>query len=312
MLVGCIVLGVGIYTDFYRNSGKLGPILTRLNNLAIELQNQTEELNVQCQKRLEEIEQLEAFESRLEPERFGLQKQVNQRDMVEIPGGAFLMGADNGGFDEKPCREVVLDGYLIDKFPVTNQEYKLFVYVTGHRLPPAWSGDTYPLGESNQPVTNVSWDDAQAYAEWVAKRLPTEAEWEKASRGIDGRAYPWGDAYRKDYINAANAYEGKTPVNKFPDGASPFAVMDTCGNVLEWCADWYDSEYYRDAPRENPKGPVGGQARVVRGGGYTENSAGVRCAARHQAAPGSTQDLIGFRCAKDVEPNATHSNGQSA
>lgn len=276
------------------------PTVSELESLRSELTKQQQELHDECQKLLAELDTYEKKIDMFEPERQALQGQVNEKEMIEIPAGSFLMGSYDGGVDESPEREVFLDSYLIDKYPVTNQEYKLFVDVTGQRLPPHWSGGSYPMGEGNHPVVNVSWDDAFAYAQWVSKRLPTEAEWEKASRGTDGRVYPWGDAFRKDQINAGNNNDGTTPVNKFPDGKSIFGVMDMCGNAQEWCSDWYDHGYYSDGPLENPKGPMGGQTRVVRGGGYVENSAGVRCSARHQAAQASLQDNIGFRCANDL------------
>jgi len=300
MMVGCLVIGARVYSDFAKNSGKLMPTVSELESLRSELTKQQQELHDECQKLLAELDTYEKKIDMFEPERQALQGQVNEKEMIEIPAGSFLMGSYDGGVDESPEREVFLDSYLIDKYPVTNQEYKLFVDVTGQRLPPHWSGGSYPMGEGNHPVVNVSWDDAFAYAQWVSKRLPTEAEWEKASRGTDGRVYPWGDAFRKDQINAGNNNDGTMPVNKFPDGKSIFGVMDMCGNAQEWCSDWYDHGYYSDGPLENPKGPMGGQTRVVRGGGYVENSAGVRCSARHQAAQASLQDNIGFRCANDL------------
>lgn len=300
MMVGCLVIGARVYSDFTKSSGKLVPTVNELNNLRSDLTRQQQELKSECEKLIAELDAYEQKIDELEPERQALQDQVNEKEMVEIPAGSFIMGSDNGGMDEAPEREVYLDSYLIDKYPITNQEYKLFVDVTGHRLPPHWSGGSYPMGEGNHPVVNVSWDDALEYAQWVGKRLPTEAEWEKAARSTDGRMYPWGDAFRKDQINSGNDHDGTTPINKFPEGKSVFGVMDMCGNAQEWCSDWYDPGYYSDGPLENPTGPMGGQTRVVRGGGFVENSAGVRCAARHQAAQASLQENIGFRCAKNL------------
>ena len=207
------------------------------------------------------------------------------------------MGDDEGPRDEQPQRTVLLNSYWIDRYPVTNLDYKEFVDATGHRKPPHWVTGTYPLEQVDHPVTNISWDDAMAYAGWAGKRLPTEAEWEKAARGILGQTYPWGDAFRKDNVNSSKDYGGITPVKEFPRGASPYGVMDMCGNVMEWCADWYDDDY-RTAPVDNPTGPTGGQYRVLRGGFYAENRKGVRCSARHYAPPSNLQDHLGFRCAK--------------
>ena len=191
-----------------------------------------------------------------------------------------------------------MNAYQIDKSPVTNQEYKMFVDVAGHRRPPHWTSGTYQLDQADHPVTNISWPDAKTYCDWVGKRLPTESEWEKASRGTVGQTYPWGDAFRKDNVNSSNDYGGTTPVDQFSGGMSPYGVQDTCGNVMEWCEDWYYDDYYKTAPRDNPEGPPGGQYRSIRGGFYAGNKADVRCAARHWAPEANMQDHIGFRCAK--------------
>ena len=218
--------------------------------------------------------------------------------MVLVQAGTFIMGDDDGSRDEKPQRTVLLNSYWMDTYPVTNADYKAFVDATGHRRPPHWPDGVYAYHTLNHPVTNVSWHDAAAYAAWAGKRLPTEAEWEKAARGTMGQTFAWGDAYRKDKVNSGNEYGGTTPVDQFEEGCSPYGVVDICGNVLEWCADWYYDEYYRTAPRDNPGGPPGGDYRIVRGGFYGDNKAGVRCAARHWAPPSNMQDHIGFRCAK--------------
>ena len=220
--------------------------------------------------------------------------------MVLVRGGEFVMGSEDGRNDERPRHTVLLSSYWMDKYPVTNETYKLFTDATGHRKPPHWTSGkgTYPLEHAAHPVTNVSWHDAVAYASWAGKRLPTEAEWEKAARGTQGQVYPWGDVFRKDNLNSCDDYDGITSVDEFPGGASPYGALDMCGNVLEWCSDWYQRDYYRESWLDNPAGPDGGQYRVTRGGFYTENSQGVRCAARHFAPQPAMQDHIGFRCAK--------------
>jgi flagellar motor switch protein FliG len=229
--------------------------------------------------------------------------------MILIEAGEFVMGDDDGARDEQPAHQVLLNAYWIDRYPVTNREYKAFVDTTDHRRPPHWVTGTYPSGQDLHPVTNVNWEDATTYARWSGKRLPTEAECEKAARGTQGQTYPWGDAFRKDNVNSSNDYEGTTPVNQFPGGASPYGVMDMCGNIQEWCTDWYYDDMYKTSAPDNPTGPQGGQYRVCRGGFYAENRMGVRCAARHFAPPSTMQDHIGFRCAvspgEKIEPLPT-------
>jgi formylglycine-generating enzyme len=223
----------------------------------------------------------------------------SENGMVFVAAGPFVMGCDEASRDEAPERLVTVDSVWIDKFPVTNEDYKQFVDATGHRKPPHWTRGTYPAEHGNHPVTNVSYVDANAYAAWVGKRLPTEAEWEKVARGIYGQTYPWGDAFRKDQVNSSNDFGGATtPVDQFSKGASPYGAWDLVGNVMEWCHDWYDEQYYVDGPSENPPGPQGGQYRCIRGGFYSGNKADVRSAARHWAPPANMQDHIGIRCAK--------------
>ncbi|MEE2753970.1 MAG: formylglycine-generating enzyme family protein [Candidatus Latescibacterota bacterium] len=263
------------------------------------VERQIQEAEQATRESLRRIESLKGELGDLNKQRIALQGQVNQKEMVSIDAGEFLMGDDDGSRDEIPQRVVLLNAFQIDKGPVTNQEYKMFVDVTGHRRPPHWASGTYQLDLADHPVTNVSWHDAKAFCDWVAKRLPSEAEWEKSARGTVGQTYPWGDAFRKDNVNSSNDYGGTTPINHFPGGESPYGVADLCGNVMEWCEDWYYDEYYTTAPRDNPEGPPGGQYRTTRGGFYAGNKADVRCAARHWAPEANMQDHIGFRCAKD-------------
>jgi iron(II)-dependent oxidoreductase len=224
-------------------------------------------------------------------------------DMVLIPAGDFVMGSDRGG-DESPAREVYLDAYYIDRYPVTNAEYAKFVQETGHPPPEHWArqGGTYLPGRDNHPVAYVCWFDARDYATWARKRLPAEAEWEKAARGTDGRVYPWGARFNSQYCNTDESeYWDTTPVDAFsPDGDSPYGVADMAGNVWEWVADWYDRDYYGNAPDRNPHGPEMGKTKVLRGGSWDFSANEARCAVRNHEYPGPRHGLIGFRCAADV------------
>ena len=208
------------------------------------------------------------------------------------------MGDDEGSRSTRPQRTVSLNSFWIDRYPVTNADYTAFINATGHRCPPHWRASAYPDGQGNYPVTNVNWEDAKTYAAWAGKRLPTEAEWEKAARGTTGQVYPWGNAFRKDYVNSSNDYKGPTPVDRFEGGTSPYGTVDMCGNVHEWCEDWFFDDYYKSAPTDNPVGPPGGEYKILRGGFYAENRVGIRCAERHYAPPTVMQDHTGFRCAK--------------
>jgi formylglycine-generating enzyme required for sulfatase activity len=201
--------------------------------------------------------------------------------MILIPAGNFLMG------DEK--QSVHVDAFYIDKYPVTNAEYAKFVESKGHPLPPNWkeTGGTYPPDRANHPVVFVNWFDAQDYAAWAGKRLLTEAQWEKAARGTDGRVYPWGDWFDKAMCNASEAgVGGTTPVGKYsPFGDSPYKVSDMAGNVWEWTAtDW--------AP--------GSSSKVQRGGSFTNRGSYARCAYRYLGVPEPRIPNVGFRCGMSV------------
>ncbi len=226
-------------------------------------------------------------------------------DMVLIPAGPFIMGSDEES-DERPPHRVYLDAFYIDRYPVTNAEYAKFVRDTGHPPPPHWEpyGGTYPPGKGNHPVAYVCWFDARDYATWAGKRLPTEAEWEKAARGTDGRRYPWGDRFDSDYCNTDESeYWDTTPVDAFsPFGDSPYGVADMAGNVWEWVADWYDRDYYQRSPARNPRGPETGRTKVLRGGAWDFGARQARCSARNHEYPGPRHGLIGFRCAADPLP----------
>jgi len=242
---------------------------------------------------------------------------IDGAEAVWVPAGEFQMGSNEADIaelchrrtnvkpelfnDEKPRHTVWLDGFWIYKYHVTVAQYRKFCEKTERKMPeqPKWSKD-------NLPVVNVSWYDASAYAEWAGARLPSEAEWEKAARGTDGRAFPWGDLWDEERCNnynthnpAAGGLHGNraTPGGAFPAGASPYGAQDMAGNVWQWCADWYDADYYAKSPKKNPTGPDAGDLRVLRGGSWGSSSVSVRCAGRNAESPDNTyHDDGGFRC----------------
>ena len=227
---------------------------------------------------------------------------LNFRDGAElicIPAGSFLMGSANADAhadpDEKPQHVVDLDEYYIYKNAVTVAQYRKFCHATGHQMPELadWS-------QHDHPIVNVSWEDAAAYAEWAGGELPTEAQWEKAARGTDGRIYPWGNLWEtaKCSNSVGNNHPGHTsPVGCFPEGGSPYEVQDMAGNVRQWCADWYEDKYYQNASARNPTGPVTGTHRVLRGGSWLDTTSGLfRLAHRGGFNPANGSINIGFRC----------------
>ncbi len=276
-----------------------------------------------------------------------LPKKITGRDnapMVCVPAGEFQMsyyqryqyrkvsdtyGEFDIGLQRKQAHTVYLDAFYMDSHEVTNEQYRMFMDATGRKPPRYWSND------SNQPVVGVNWYDAKAYADWAGKRLPTEAEWEKAARGgLEGKPYPWGDnpeteivswrdrgdvgSFRvrpwehvriEDAHSYANYYdtgmvdiwEGVAPVCSF--SSNGYGLYDMAGNVREWCADWYDENYYSKSPRQNPTGPRSGHLRVLRGGSWNARVLKLRVAYRDFAEPGSVSEDIGFRCVQDIKIN---------
>ena len=225
-----------------------------------------------------------------------------RQQMVFVSAGPFVMGGrdEESPSNERPSHTVHLADFFIDPFPVTNVDYLEFVRATGHGMPIHWARGTFPMGTGRHPA-NVSWKYAVAFAEWAGKRLPTEAEWEKAARGTDERTFPWGNRFVEgERCNSNNMVGTTTPVDEFPDGRSPYGLWDMAGNVFEWCSDYYDEEYYKHSPSSNPRGPQGGQERVLRGGSYQESRAGLRCTHRRGAAETDNLDNVGFRCAMDI------------
>jgi formylglycine-generating enzyme required for sulfatase activity len=252
------------------------------------------------------------------------------RCTVPVLGGAFTMGDDAGDDDERPQRRVSVDAFEIDRYEVTNVQYQRFVRETGRRAPRYWDGHTYPAGQHDYPVVGVSWEDADAYCTWAGRRLPTEAEWEKACRGRDGRAYPWGERWDPGRANVglgardawppgiADAWAllkampadardlGLRPVGSYLSGASPYGVVDLAGNVEEWVADWYSLRAYRELAAQNPLGQAPEWGRSIRGSAWVYRSGlehwvedWSRCAARN-ASHAYAHPRVGFRCVRPI------------
>jgi len=224
--------------------------------------------------------------------------------MILIPAGEFWMGLDDKDQPkekitrgEKPRHKVYLANYYIDKFEVTNQQYFKFCLETGHRLPLHLKEGKIPSGKENHPVNHINFEDAQAYCQWAGKRLPTEAEWEKACRGNDYRFYPWGNFWQMNLSNnRTSSYEDTVAVGSFPKGASPYGVMDMAGNVWEWTLDWYQSYAGSDTVFDET-----GKSRVTRGGAYFYSIFLQMCPARNPLPPNDISEFNGFRCLVEME-----------
>lgn len=234
--------------------------------------------------------------------------------MVEVPKGSFVMGSNEVDTEakamqygdrrpwyanERPERKVSLDKFYIDSTEVTNRKYKEFIDKTGHKPPQHWAGGTYPQGMDGHPVVFVTWHDADAFCKWAGKRLPTEAEWEKAARGAEGRRFPWGNEFDIKKVNTLGEYNGTLPVGTLKDGIGPYGALDMAGNAQEWTSDWYKP--YPDNQFKDPD--YGEKFKTVRGGGWGGMGhyalqVYVRAAFRNAAPPEGRYDDVGFRCAK--------------
>ena len=221
-------------------------------------------------------------------------------DMLFIPGGFFIMGREGGSLEEGPSHKIYLDAYYIDRYEVSNADYKRFIEAA-KRAAPALFEDPQK-NTPNLPVAGVDWTDADAYCSWAKKRLPTEAEWEKAARGAEGWLYPWGNTFdptRANILGDADGYPDVAPVDALPTGKSPYGGYNFAGNVGEWTGGYFDPEYYKTIPLKNPRGPETGTRRVVRGGSYRTAPETATATYRSAFAPESRKPYIGFRCAKD-------------
>ena len=237
-----------------------------------------------------------------------------------VPSGNFIMGSNEDDRlakpDESPQHQVYLDAFWIDQTEVTNAMFASFLNEVGNQ---EVDGKTWlnmrvtdpkivqeaglwqpQAGYENHPVVNVTWDGAQAYCDWAGRRLPTEAEWEKAARGTEGAMYPWGDGAPAceltNFDGADCTLRHTTPVGSYPEGQSPFGALDMSGNVWEMVADYYAADYYANSPENNPTGPVEGGSHAVRGGSFYVHAYDVRSARRADAPSTSSGPYVGFRC----------------
>jgi serine/threonine protein kinase len=224
--------------------------------------------------------------------------------MVYVSEGEFSMGNNDGDPEEKPVHTVSLDSYWIDQTEVTNAMYEKCVGAGTCRAPAFLRSTTQKIYYGNSqytdyPVIHVDWNQAQSYCRWAGARLPTEAEWEKAARGTDGRIYPWGNnAPSKDLLNFNSDNLDTTRVGSYPSGVSPYGALDMAGNVDEWVSDWYDAAYYAISPQNNPQGPSSGTERVLRSSSFGQYWFGVRSSHRDSLIPDGLGPAFGFRCVR--------------
>ncbi len=241
--------------------------------------------------------------------------------MVLVPAGPFPRGSleDEGLPEERPRRTLHLSAFEIDVVPVTFGDFAAFIEAGGYQdevlwTPEGWAarqreGWLHPrfhkepewahVTDAEQPVCGISFHEAEAYARWAGKRLPTEAEWEKVARGTDGRIYPWGDAWEEGRCSfRGGPVRAAPPVGGFPSGASPYGALDMAGGVWEWCSDWYGPRYYEVAPEVDPPGPATGELKVARGGAWNAMPLQNRAANRNAWRPVARFSNLGFRCAR--------------
>ena len=222
---------------------------------------------------------------------------VTPPGMVLVPGGELIMGNNTSSdLAEKPEHRVQVQTFFLDMFEVTNQDYSKFLQATQYQPPPHWKTGNYPAGENNYPVTNITWHDAQAYARWTGKRLPTEIEWEYAARGSNRRVYPWGNDFNSAFANTKESQKtGPMPVGSYPKGASFCNAFDLVGNVAEWT----DSNYQ---PYPGSKAKPVADRKIIRGGDFRRDKLVATTTTRLLANPATRDLALGFRCAQDI-PN---------
>ncbi len=215
-------------------------------------------------------------------------------NMVLVPAGRFVQGSRDGPPQELPVREVYLDAFRIDRDETSVREWERFRSATGHRAS-KYAGDP-ALHRPELPITGISWHDAAAYCKWAGKRLPTEAEWEKAARGAGGKRYPWGDRF--DAKKASLGETGPPPVGSGEAGKSPYGARAMSGGVWEWTHDFWSEFYYREAPGKDPQGPPSGFLHSIKGGSWRNTPGQLRAATRFRLDGIIRWKIVGFRCAK--------------
>ena len=239
---------------------------------------------------------------------------ASERGMVFIPGGDFSRGRSydwpdtrlawypNPLKDDTPVRRTFVNPFYMDEAEVTNERYALFAKATRRKVPYHWFKGEIPKGQEKHPVVNVSWDDVVGFCVWEGKRLPTEAEWERASRGLaEGRMYPWGDDNPTAKLAVYGSDAGAAAVCS--KERNYFGLCDMIGNVWEWTADWYDRNYYEVASNRDPLGPAQGVYRVLRGGSWFDQPPlFLTCSYRSWARPAERSPTIGFRCVRPIAP----------
>jgi len=232
---------------------------------------------------------------------------LEEPQCAPIPGGEYLMGCDTGRDEERPAHPVSVDAFEMAIYQVRNRDFALFLAATGHAAPPNWNDSDF--SHPDQPVVSVSWFEAEKYCEWLSAvsgrgyRLATEAEWERAARGgREGALYPWGDEpppQRAEYLRRwGGEVRGPLPVGR--DEPNAFGIYDLCENVHEWCADWFQADYYTLSPAQNPPGPPAGERRASRGGSWRHHIKVSRCAARSSIPPHFQYADYGFRVVRCV------------
>lgn len=231
-----------------------------------------------------------------------------EADLVPIPAACFVMGSRRGDPDESPPHEVCVSAFRIGRTEVSNSAYARCVEAGVCRATAAYPGRP-ELSLPDRPVVGVSWLDARQYCSWVARRLPTEAEWELAAAGPEGRRYPWGDEPPTcdRAVFAGCPPHATVDVGSYPAGATPLGVLHLAGNAWEWVEDWWAPYYYRRSPRSDPRGPEEGGMRALRGGCWNRSAFHLRAADRDSGVVGLRNDHVGFRCAADAPSGAAAS-----
>ncbi len=241
--------------------------------------------------------------------------QIDGSKMILVADGWIQMGSSMGAPDERPVHSVYIPAFYLDESEVTNAQYQRFLAATGRKEPRFWRSRLFD--RPRQPVVGVTWDDAAAYARWSGKRLPTEAEWERAAREGGNGIYPWGSeptvepgitraCFARPVLNpaepaGAGPFSRPLRIGSFPLGATALGLLDMAGNAAEWVADWYSPTYYQSSPETGPTGPEQGVERVLRGGSWRDAASRLTVSARGHMHPGTAEDFIGFRCASSAD-----------